>query len=51
MRTLLKLRPADHGRRLSLEDFTSASAEEGYRYELIRGRVYASPVPNAPEGS
>jgi Uma2 family endonuclease len=50
MRTLLKLRPADHGRQLSLDEFTRASAEEGYHYELIRGRVYVSPVPNAPEG-
>ena len=50
MQTLLNLRPGDHGRRLTLEEFTTASAEEGYHYELIRGRLYVSPLPNAPAG-
>jgi hypothetical protein len=33
--TRLYLTPADHGRRLSLEEFESADAQAGFRYELI----------------
>ena len=51
MTTLLKLTPADHGRPLSLEEFLHSSHQEGYHYELIRGRVYVSPVPNLPQDS
>jgi Uma2 family endonuclease len=46
--TRLYLTPADQGRRLSLEEFESADAQEGYRYELIRGRLEVSPVPDLP---
>src|SRR5262245_4762579 len=46
MKTVLKLGPADHGRAISLEEFEHASYEEGYDYEIIRGRVYVSPKPN-----
>ncbi len=49
MRTAIRLSSADHDRPLTLEAFTSAVHEEGYHYELIRGRVYVSPVPNLPE--
>jgi Uma2 family endonuclease len=42
----LYLRPADHGRLLSLEDLESADAQEGYRYELIRGKLEVVPIPN-----
>jgi Uma2 family endonuclease len=45
---MLKLGPADHGRAVTAEEFESADYERGYRYELIRGRLYVSPVPNAP---
>ncbi len=51
MRTALKMGPADHDRPLTLEEFTSAVHQEGYHYELIRGRVYVSPVPNLPQVS
>jgi Uma2 family endonuclease len=50
MKTLLKLGPADHDRPLNWEEFTSATFEEGYHYELIRGRLYVSPLPNLPQG-
>jgi Uma2 family endonuclease len=40
--------PTDHGRRMGYKQFTSAQWQEGYRYELIDGRVYASPSPNLP---
>ena len=48
MPTRLYLTPADHGRALSWEEFASADAEEGYRYEMIQGRVFVSPVPGLP---
>ncbi len=48
MKTMLHLTPQDHGRRLTLEELESASAQKGYRYELIRGRLDVSPLPNFP---
>jgi Uma2 family endonuclease len=51
MATVTILGPADHGRPMSLEDFESYAAEEGYRYELIDGRVYVSPQPDMPQNS
>ena len=44
----MTLSPADHGRPLSYEEFESAPWEEGYRYELVDGRLYVSPVPELP---
>ena len=51
MQTKIYLTAADHGRALSWEEFESADAEEGYRYEMIEGRVFVSPVPNMPHNS
>ena len=48
MQTRLYLTPADHGRALSWDEFASADSEEGYRYEMIEGRVEVSPQPNMP---
>ncbi len=45
---VLTLGPADHGRLVPYEEFESAPWEEGYRYELINGRLYLSPVPELP---
>lgn len=50
MKTMLKLGPTDASRPLTLEEFTAASYEEGYRYELIDGRLYVSPAANFPAG-
>ena len=47
MRTKIYLTPADHGRPLSWDEYVSADAEEGYRYELIEGRVVVSPPPGS----
>jgi Uma2 family endonuclease len=44
-RTLLSLTPRDHGRPLTLEEFESASTQEGHRYELIHGKLAVSPLP------
>ncbi len=42
------LRPSDHGRAISLEDFEHAKGQQGYRYELIDGRVEVSPEADQP---
>jgi Uma2 family endonuclease len=46
---LLKLRPRNHGRALTLDDFDSAEFEPGCKYEIIDGRLYVSPIPNPAE--
>ncbi len=48
MQTQLYLTPRDHGRRLTLEEFQSADSREGFRYELIEGKLEVSPIPNLP---
>ena len=48
MQTRLYLTPADHGRALSWDEFASSDAEEGYRYEMIEGKVFVSPPTNVP---
>jgi Uma2 family endonuclease len=45
-----RLSPADNGRPMSLEEFLEAEEEPGYRYELARGVVEVSEVPNDPHG-
>lgn len=49
MSTALKLGPGDHGRPMTLDAFSAADGIEGYRYELIDGRLYVAPAPNVPE--
>jgi Uma2 family endonuclease len=46
--TAIKIGPADHGRRMSLADFEHAEVEEGHLYELGRGVIVVSDVPNPP---
>src|SRR5438552_2092066 len=48
MKTALKIGPADHGRELTDDEFESAEYDEGYRYELIDGRLFVSPAPEYP---
>lgn len=50
LRTKIQVGPADHGRRMSLEDFAEAEGKPGYRYELARGRVVVVDVPGLPHG-
>jgi Uma2 family endonuclease len=38
----------DHGRRVSYDEFMSADYEPGYKYEIIDGEIYVSPLPNLP---
>jgi Uma2 family endonuclease len=42
--------PADHGRTMTLEEFREAEETDGYRYELARGVLEVSEVPNEPHG-
>jgi Uma2 family endonuclease len=44
----LYLTPSDHGRPLTLEELERADGLEGYRYELIEGKLEVSPQPNLP---
>jgi Uma2 family endonuclease len=50
MATVPTLGPASHGRPMTLEEFMAGDFEEGYQYELIDGKLYVSPQPNAPQG-
>jgi hypothetical protein len=45
-KTVVRVGPQDHGRRMSLEDFDHAEVQEGYLYELSRGVVTVSDVPD-----
>ena len=44
----IKIGPADHGRRMTLAEFLDAEEVPGYRYELARGVIEVSEVPNDP---
>jgi Uma2 family endonuclease len=48
--TAIRIGPADHGRRMTLEEFREAEEEPGYRYELARGVLEVTEVPNDPHG-
>lgn len=48
MATLIMLGPADHGRSMARDEFEATRGQEGYRYELIEGKVYVSPAPDLP---
>jgi Uma2 family endonuclease len=44
--TTIQIGPADNGRTMTLEEFLEADVLEGYRYELARGVLEVSEVPN-----
>lgn len=46
----VRIGPADHGRSMTLDEFLEAEEEQGYRYELARGVLEVTPVPNDPHG-
>jgi Uma2 family endonuclease len=50
MTTALKMGPADHGRLMDWEEYITSEWESGYQYELVDGRLYVSPMPEAPQG-
>jgi Uma2 family endonuclease len=45
----MRLGLADHGHSVTLKEFESAEFEEGYKYEIIDGRLYVSPEAQVPE--
>src|SRR5262245_16092790 len=49
MATVTKLGPADQNRRMTLEEFETGNYEEGFKYELIDGRLYVLPLPDTDE--
>jgi len=49
MATVVKIGPADHGRPMSYDEFMAGDYELGFKYEIIDGRLYVSPLPNLPE--
>jgi Uma2 family endonuclease len=42
--------PADHGRRMRFADFIDADFEEGWLYELARGKIIVTQVPAPDHG-
>jgi Uma2 family endonuclease len=44
-KTVTQIGPADNGRRMSLEEFDHAEVQEGRLYELARGVIVVSDVP------
>ena len=46
----IRIGPADHGRRMTLEEYLDAEAIEGYRYELARGVLEVTNVPGEDHG-
>jgi len=49
-RKQIKVGPKDHGRRMSLDDFDRAIAQEGSIYELAKGVIEVSDVPKLDHG-
>src|SRR4051794_3802110 len=48
--TTRRIGPADHGQRMSLDDFIDADFEEGWLYELARGVIVLTEVPGIGHG-
>lgn len=48
MANVLQIGPRDHGRRMSYGEFMAGDYQEGYRYEIIEGRLYVSPQADLP---
>lgn len=44
--TPLRIGPADHGRRLTMQEFLDAEEQGGYRYELARGVLEVTQIPS-----
>ncbi len=45
LKSMTKMGPADHGKRMSLAEFDHAEVQEGHIYELGRGVIVVSDVP------
>ena len=49
--TAIRIGPADNGRRMSLAEFEHAEVQPGHLYELGRGVIVVSDVPNPPHAA
>ncbi|MDR3620757.1 MAG: Uma2 family endonuclease [Paludisphaera borealis] len=45
-----RIGPTDHGRSMTLDEFMESETDEGCRYELARGVLEVTEVPNDPHG-
>ena len=45
-----RIGPADDGRPMSLKEFGPIKVQEGFHYELSRGRIEVSDIPRLPHG-
>ena len=45
---VLELGPEDDGRPMTHDQFLRADPQDGYRYELVGGRLAVTPAPNLP---
>jgi Uma2 family endonuclease len=48
--TPARIGPADNGRMMTIAELQDAEVDEGYRYELNRGVLQVTEVPNDPHG-
>jgi hypothetical protein len=48
--TRIHIGPADHGRRMTLDEFREADEESGFLYELARGVLDVVEVPGDAHG-
>src|SRR5258705_6945508 len=48
--TTRRIGPADHGRRMTLDEFIDADLEGGWLYELARGVIVVTEVPGPHHG-
>jgi Uma2 family endonuclease len=48
--TTRRIGPADHGQRMTLDEFVDADFEEGWLYELARGVIDVTEVPGIHHG-
>jgi Uma2 family endonuclease len=46
--TRIQIGPADHGRKMTLEEFRDAEEEPGYSYELAQGVLEVIEIPKTP---
>jgi len=46
--TRIQIGPADHGRKMTLDEFREAEEEPGYRYELAHGVLEVIEIPKTP---
>lgn len=49
MATVTKLGPMDHGRPMTWEGFRTGDYQDGFKYELIDGRLYVAPAADLPQ--